>query len=140
MVASGLGEGSRQVRLPWVSRELYEQARRRYDEQGALYAHDMDYAYGTVLKAERERYDSLLTKYHALKLQGAVVVEPIVPVERKEIDPVTQRINVLSAGKPGLRAAMMKQVQSDRLLNGLDDMAILQRIEAGVTTDEGVMA
>lgn len=85
-------------------------------------------------------YGALLEKYHALKIQGAVAVEPQTPIERKEIDPVTQRINVLSAGKPGLRAAMLKQVQSDRLLNGLDDMEILKRIEAGVTTDDGVMA
>lgn len=121
------------MRLLWVSRERFEQVCEFHRIQ---VQYTGDHARRVI--EERARYDALLEKYHALKLQGAVAVEPQTPIARKEVDEVTQRINVLSAGKPGLRAQMLKQVQSDRLLNGLNDIEILQRIEAGVTTDDGV--
>lgn len=88
-----------------------------------------------------ERYDALLDKYHALKVSGATIPEPVRPVERKEPDALVQTINVLSAGKPGLRAMMMKQLAQDRANPLLDDADILQRIQSGMPMyEEGIPA
>lgn len=133
------------MRLPFVSRAHYELLQHNYGEMRGLYDHLVK-TFEDCIKLseikyhERERYEALLDKYHALKLQGATITEPHAPIERKEQDEVTRRINILSVGRPGLRAQMLKQVANDRLFGGLDDVAIMQRIEAGVTSDDGVIA
>lgn len=103
------------------------------------YATHLDNA-TAALKSEVARYDRLLEKFCAMKLAGGVIVEATAPIERKEQDEVTRRINILSVGRPGLRAQMLRQVESDRTLHGMNDIEIVQRIEAGVTADEGVIA
>lgn len=134
------------MRFPFVSRAHYELLEHNYGEmrtelgkQRDGYAAHVDSTVA-ALKSEMARYDALLSKYHALKLQGAVIVGPPVPIERKEQDEVMRRVNILSVGKPGLRAQMLRQVESDRKLHGMNDVEIMQRIEAGVTRDEGVIA
>ena len=64
------------MRWPWVSRELYEDAVGNVDR------------FARLIDQDSVRYDALLDKYHALKMQGAVSVEPRQPVEAKEPDAV----------------------------------------------------
>lgn len=130
------------MRLPWVSRAHYELLEHNYGElREALHRTENGAQHwmnrGDAIEA---RFDSLLEKFCAMKLAGGVIADTPAPIERKEQDEVTRRINILSVGRPGLRAQMLRQVESDRTLHGLDDIAILQRIEAGVTADEGVSA
>lgn len=137
------------MRLPWVSRAHYELLEHNYGELREFYGDikkALDESFtaearliGTLSRAE-VRFDRLLDKFCAMKLAGGVVVDTPTQIERKEQDEVTRRINILSVGRPGLRAQMLKQVDSDRTLLGLDDVAIMQRIEAGVTSDDGVIA
>lgn len=123
------------MRLPWVSRAHYELLEHNFREQSN------EWRVQRAFHAEdRKRYDSLLEKFCAMKLAGGVIVDTPAPIERKEQDEVTRRLNILSVGRPGLRAQMLRQVESDRTLHGMSDIAILQRIEAGVTADEGIPA
>lgn len=123
------------MRLPFVSRAHYELLVHNFGElrERAHNAEAREIAW-------RATVDSLLEKYHALKLQGAVASDPITPIVKKDQDPIIQQINTLSAGRPGLRAQMMRQLNSDRTVELLDDATIMRRIEAGVASEEGVMA
>lgn len=127
--------GIRQVRWPFVSRARFELLEHNY---GALRSET--HWLREEMSLNYERYSALLEKYHALKLQGAVAVEPVVIPAKKEADPAIQAINVLSAGKPGLRAQMMKQLNADRANTLIDEADIMQRIEMGVVIDEGLPA
>lgn len=130
------------MRLPWVSRAHYELLEHNYGELRTDNHRKIETQDRTLAALERsdKRYDTLLEKFCAMKLAGGVIADTPAPIERKEQDEVTRRINILSVGRPGLRAQMLRQVESDRTLQGLDDVAILQRIEAGVTADEGIPA
>lgn len=123
------------MKWPWVSREQYDDYVRAHRMLGDELTRQRN-----ALDAERARYDALLDKYHALKFVGATIPEPVRPLERKDPDPLMQAINVLSAGKPGLRTTMMQQLATDRANPLLDDADILQRIQSGVSVydDEGV--
>lgn len=125
----------RQVKWPFVSRARFDLLQHNFTE----IRRDLHNA-AVALSARDDRYDSLLEKYHAMKLQAAVAPDPIVPRTVKEADPIIQQINVLSAGRPGLRAQMMRQLNTDRTVEMLDDAEIMQRIEMGVVIDEGLPA
>jgi hypothetical protein len=127
------------VRWPWVSRRSFELLQHNYDQlRHAIHSEEQ---WAATLERSRSDYNALLDKYHALKLQGASAPDPILaPATRKELDPIVQQINVLSAGKPGLRATMMAQLNSDRIISGLSDAEIMKRIESGVTADDGIPA
>lgn len=118
------------MRLPWVSR-----ARCREAEDAA-------FQHLHLFQAEQRRFDALLEKYHALKLQGATIPEPIVTRSAKEVDPLTQAVLNASAGKPPqVRAMMMKQLNEDRksVEAGLmDESDIFRRIDSGFTPDDGI--
>lgn len=87
------------------------------------------------LAAERERYDALLEKYHALKLAGASTPEPTVAHDRPTPDPLMQAITLRAAGNPQLRATMLRQLAEDRRNPLLSDMDIERRIQDGIAVD-----
>lgn len=117
------------MRLPWVSRTRYEAAEQR--------CADLTTRFGAMLDREQARYDTLLERYHTLRLRGAVTFEPAPPpAPAKEPDSAVQAINALSAGRPGLRAQMIRQLHSDRSNPLLNETDILRRIEDGVPAYE----
>lgn len=82
------------------------------------------------------RYQDLLDKYHALKLQGAAEpVAPIAPAPRP-IDPIMQEIAAQCGGNTAKRGLMLRQVARDRKA-GLDDEVILSRIRQGSQESDG---
>jgi hypothetical protein len=119
------------MRLPWVSRELYDTLARI---SGAAIA-DI----GKLLGNEQTRYDALLEKYHALKLQGA---EPLPPMGSLVYGPRTPdpdaEFKVLIAEQAGTdlrqRAVMLRQLRQDRL-DGVSPEEIRRAIERGVQSD-----
>jgi hypothetical protein len=129
------------MKWPFVSRREYERVQRLYGDENVSFCQASTRAFSAECEAkrERDRYDALLDKYHALKLNGATIPEPVVTAQKKEPDPLVQTINVLSAGKPGLRAQMMAQLAADRRNPLMDDADILQRIQQGNPAyEEGV--
>lgn len=138
------------MRLPIVSRSRFDLLQHNFDEQRKqLHREEVLHSearsqYNAAVAtygAERARYDSLLEKFCAIKMAGGELPEPVIPREKKEPDAAVQVINALSAGKPGLRAQMMKQLTLDRASTLIDEVDILQRIEMGVVNDdEGVPA
>lgn len=93
-----------------------------------------------LLVAERTRFETLLEKYHALKIVGAEPVPaPLAQAARKEPDILREAVLRHTAGKPALRALALAQLARDRADDSLSEGEILRRIEAGVET-EGVPA
>lgn len=122
------------MRLPWVSRTFYEET--VFDAQREAQG------WRACYEGEARRFDQLMEKYHALKLVGASVPEPIVPRPVKEFDPLTQAVNETAKGKPPhLRAAMLKQLTLDKKaieLGTLDENEVIERILQGVPQADGV--
>lgn len=88
------------------------------------------------------RFDALLEKYHALKVDGAVSVEPLtatapVPVAvQSAADDMKARIADKCGSNLKLRGIMLRQLAADRAA-GLDDDTIRNAIETGYES-EGV--
>lgn len=109
------------MRWPWVGRDAMNEWEGR--ELSRLWAE---------LDDQQTRYDDLLEKYHALKVQGATVREaPPPPVQ---VDPVIAAINEASNRDPKLRALMSREAQRMRLA-GFEDHQIIQQIQDGVTPE-----
>lgn len=120
------------MRLPWVARAHFDLLRHNYDEARHLHA-----SMCVLYEGATSRFDNLLEKYHALKLQGATITEPQVQREKKEIDELTQAVLNKCAGKsPQIRAMMLKQLNDDRNNPLLEEIDILRRIENGFTADD----
>jgi hypothetical protein len=122
-------EGTR-MSLPWVPRE-------------ALAA--LDAAWRTIHASDVERFNALLDKYHALKLQGAEAPPPVVQVTPRQLQPIEpeeEELKALVADHAGddlrKRAIMLRQLKRDRL-DGVSVEEIRRQIEQGVQGD-GVMA
>ena len=69
----------------------------------------------------------LLDKYHALKMQGAVSVEPRQPVEAKEPDAVHWAIMQRAGNNRALSGYLSGWAQTQRQAN-VEDSAIIERI------------
>jgi len=123
------------MKWPFVSREAYEavcEARDIEREVSAFLRRDI------VSQAERfidllnksdAKHETLLARYHMLKLQGFAPVEPQPPSSPVSTDPVMAAID--RHAKDGrTRAQMRKQVELDRLQK-LTDAQIVARIERG---------
>lgn len=113
------------MRWPWVSREDFD----AQTEQAT-----------SLLADERQRYDALLEKYHALRTSGASVPEPK-PEPRKapEPDAVTQAIIKKSGNSKLLRKHYAEYVANCRA-GGIGEDEIAQSILVGETDDGGVPA
>lgn len=138
------------MKLPWVSRAAYDamhvRAERAELVSGAanrdalLAAERAREAFGRAQGAEAHAMaqatllDSVLTKYHQLKLQGFTLpVEPRAPQSTVSalIDKVNRAIDSAPASRdPKNRAAMWAQVESDRA-NGVSEEEIVMRIRRG---------
>jgi hypothetical protein len=93
------------------------------------------------MKTERARYDALIEKYHALKLQGAESVPPVVqytPIVREKDDELKLLIADQAGGDLRKRGLMLRQLAQDRA-DGVSPEEIRRSIEQGVQA-EGVPA
>lgn len=121
------------MRWPWVSRREHErQCQSRYSSSNAAFAQVVDGLRGQLLD-ERKRYDALLDKYHALKLQGAVVVEPPMPpviVAAAPADPVREKIREQVRANPGITGLGGYLSDYARELRDERNMAPAQIVEA----------
>lgn len=123
------------MRLPWVSRDAHERAVSNERNEVTSYIRDFTKSLAAAeraMVASEARYAELLTRYHALKLQGfaAPAPEPVPPPVTTP-DPVLTAVNQASAGKdPRVRSAMLAQVAIDRKAE-LDDERIILRIQRG---------
>jgi hypothetical protein len=116
--------------LPWVSRLAFEAV--------------VNHAASLIKENDRlsVRFDSLLEKYHALKLQGAEAPPPIVPVQvaapRDEAFWGVDEMKTLIAEQAGTdlrrRAIMLRQLKQDRA-DGVSPEEIRRSIENGVQSD-----
>ena len=121
------------MKLPWVSRVLFEEACARADaehENAQLLRRDL---VAREAKAEA-KYADLLARYHMLRLQGAVDVVPVAPAPR--VDPVTAAIARAAGGDPELRAMMEAQAVADRQ-RGKSDGDIISAIYLGQSATDG---
>ncbi len=112
--------------LPWVSREAFDA---------------LDKAWHELHFADLQRYDALLEKYHALKLQGAFIPEPAVQHTPRGPEPKDE-LKALIAAQAGTdlrrRGMMLRQLRQDRA-DGVSPEEIRRSIENGVQSD-GVSA
>lgn len=128
------------MKWPWVSRAAYEQAVRSLE----LTRQDVVAA---RLEARRERdiadvrYDDLLAKFTALRVQGAVEVPKGATVNDLvhdwsliKPDPAKEAIAAIAGGNLRMRQIMLRQLDADRAA-GVSEEAILQRIADGVPSD-----
>jgi len=107
------------MRWPWVSRELYER----------VYVSDEEWqdAYDKLQADANTRYDALLAKYHALRLQGATAAEPRQPVEAKEPDAVHWAIMQRAGNNRALSGYLSGWAQTQRR-DDVPDGEIIERI------------
>lgn len=113
------------MRWPWVSRDVYESETRRAE------------AWKEQANRECDKYESLLDKYHALKIQGAAVPEEPQKLAPTNMDPVMCAITAKAGPDRKLRAMMSRQAMLARAA-GIPDMEIIQQIEQGVSVDDGI--
>lgn len=119
----------------WVNKALYGDLLVKYRE-----AVKMDNASWWALREEvskeRSRYDNLLEKYHALKIQGAAP-EPAPPpvMTPKAPDPVYEAITAAAGADRGLRASMSREAQRYRAMH-IPDIEIIRRIQGGESDEE----
>jgi len=79
---------------------------------------------------ERRRFDDLLTRYDALRVQGAVPKQDLVPLASKPPDIVTQSILRKAGSSAQLRKHYFDYVNEQRA-QGVADPAIAQAILQG---------
>lgn len=133
------------MRWPWVSRARLDLAlnnlQRAHDE-ASRERHECAVRYDQSVQFLQDRNvelckqnESLLEKYHALKLQGAEIPAPRpVPVHR-EPDILKQAVLSRTHGKPAIQKLALQQLARDRMDPTLNDEQILQRIEQGTDPD-----
>ncbi len=125
------------MKWPWVSRELYDVARL---ESEAARAAGQQYAEWLV--AADARYDALLEKFTALRVQGAVPeLPPIVPtaaqtarIEIQQPDELRDLIHEKAGTDFRRRGLMLAQLKRDRA-DGVAEETIRERIEDGVQSE-----
>lgn len=110
-----LAHGDVRVRWPWVSRELYEQIE-------AAWLHTRDDCWNL-----QTRYDALLEKYHALKVQGAVPEKQSEPVIAKEPSPLDYAIAEKAGSNHRLRLYLTGYAAREKASN-VDEATIISRI------------
>ncbi len=129
------------MRWPWVNRAEHERQHaelRKATEAAQDLAHaikretTMSARLSQEIDAGQRRYESLLDKYHALRLQGAAIPDPKPEPIVRERDEVVDLIN--ATVPPQLRGLAIRQMRADRA-SGMGDVAIMQQIQAGVTGD-----
>lgn len=118
------------MRLPWVSREAYDAVSSANDDMRVM------------LSTERNRFDRLIDKFTALRVQGATIPETVLPRTARTIDPLTQAVLQASVGKSaGVRQSMLKQLAEDKKsieAGFMDEVDVMRRIESGFTPDDGI--
>ena len=125
------------MKLPWVARSAFD----TYREAVAVAQAQRE----RTLDALRRQYDSLLEKYHALRVDGAVVPVGAGRVEPKPVDPVVAAVmaramTVAPSARGQARQFMLRWVQEQRAM-GMDELELVKALERGVdvegTADNG---
>lgn len=119
------------MRWPWVSIHRYDALSTEYQARSSELTH-------RVSTAER-LYTDLLEKYHALKLQGATIPEPVATREPQSIDPVSAAINQAAGNSRQLRSYMAQEAMRLRAAQ-YSDLQIIEKIQNGVESVEGLPA
>lgn len=124
------------MKSPWVARERLDQAEDRLRAAHAEALNERDLA---DLRSDnlQRRYDDLLSKFMALRVQGATLEpEPPVyaPAPTAAYDALRDLIDQRSNGNLRVRAMMLRQLAIDRA-EGSSDEAIRVAIEQGVPSD-----
>lgn len=87
--------------------------------------------YDAWLAAETRRYDSLMSMYHTLKVQGAVAappsIAPQVMLAKQERDDVFDAIELQAGGDTTLRRHLTRWAKT-RQLEGMDPTEIINAI------------
>lgn len=112
---------------PWISRAVYMARHKEFLRERE--------AHHAEMRSWAVRYDTLLDKYHALRVSGASVPEPTPTLQRPEFDPVQAAITAKAGPDKRLRAMMSREAMQSRAA-GIPDIEIIQAIEQGVTVDE----
>jgi hypothetical protein len=108
------------MRWPWVSRELLDTFLASRGEEMRVVNRLQN-----QIELGHARYDLLLDKYHALKLQGATVTAPRPTVEPREPDAVQYAINEKAGSNHALRFHLTGYAAGERA----------KRVEDGVIID-----
>jgi hypothetical protein len=101
--------------------------------------HNYNKLHEIVREHETARYDNLLEKYHALRLQGAepsIPVPQYTPMKSEPFDEMKALIADISGSDLRKRAMMLRQLAQDRA-DGVPAEEIETRIRTGVQA-EGV--
>lgn len=113
------------MRLPWVSRAAFD-----------LSQHNNAQLHLLVKEHADARYDNLLSKYHALRLQGANVPEPKPAVIAKEPSMLDMAITEKAGGNHRLRLHLTRWAAEQRQAR-VDDGEIMERVTTWSTdTDD----
>ncbi len=97
-------------------------------------------ALAQMLNAATERYDKLLDKYHALRVQGANATPELTPIVTRPPDPVTQAI-LSQAGSNTLLRKHFSDFVAEQRASGVPEADIAASILKGVDpTTEGLPA
>jgi dihydrodipicolinate synthase/N-acetylneuraminate lyase len=92
-----------------------------------------------AVEHERSRYDALLEKYHALKLQGGGEAVVRAPLPAASPDEVAQAIALKAGTDPALRRHLEQYAKAQRLKRTADS-DIVDSILNWLDDDEGVPA
>jgi hypothetical protein len=121
---------------PFVSRAALDASEERY-RTACAYALKREESLLVQVARGVDRYDTLLEKYHALKVAGATVPGPVAPPLIPVPDRVMQAILKKAGGSRALRKHYADYVTAQRHA-GEDDVTIAQAILAGQTDESGV--
>lgn len=118
------------MKWPWVSRARLEQAEDLLRLAHAENRRERDIA--------EQRYDALLEKFTALRVQGAVPETPVVVEYPTRApgppDELRDLIHERCGGDLRKRGMMLRQLKQDRL-DRVSEADIRRRIEEGVSSD-----
>lgn len=122
------------MKWPWVSRAAYDALNEHHLSVQATLLHQAN-SNAADWREERTRYDSLLEKFTALRLAGAVVVPPPVTAGAfappRPVDEMKELIDLQCGQDYRKRRMMLAQLAKDRAAGKSDD-AIQREILSGV--------
>lgn len=119
------------MKWPFVSRARYENAVDKATEF-VRSAADREFRLHALLDKKDQRYDDLLAKYHALKLQGASEPPPVpVAAQPAPLSPISKAIRDqirANPDMPGLSSYLLKYAAELRVTERLTDEQIVKRL------------
>lgn len=120
------------MRLPFVSRERYDEARSAYDRLAAE-KDRADERWFQILQHATAEHRGTLEKYHALRVAGANPAEPAVVIPPPKMPPreILNAIRAISPREDATFAANMKLYRDHQEEADMDPEAFAERIKRG---------